>query len=163
VTDVSAKAAVRVIARYRPAIWLLGPIGAATMAGALAFMPYVLGYDSASSFIAEHRGGLSWAILSIIGCPPLLAIALALLIAPLRSGGVAIRDLGDALVFTGPWDLTVAKTSIQTVEIADMKPGLLVTIDGARRLIGVPFLDASPVELRRRILVAIGRQDPVTA
>jgi hypothetical protein len=157
--DVTVKSSVQVIARYRPVIWLLGPIGAIAMAAALAFMPYILGYDSASSFIAEHRGGLSWAIVSIIGCPPILAIALALLIAPLRSRGVAIRDLGDVLVFTGPWDLTIAKTSIQAVEIADMKPGLSVTINGAPRVIGVPFLDAAPAELRRRILVAIGRTD----
>jgi hypothetical protein len=150
-----------VIARYRPGVWLLGPLGFLAICAAFASAPFALGYEHIGDFIREERWGVAWVAVLIIGVPFLVAMALLLLISPLRSRGVAIRDLGDALVFTGPWDLTVAKTSIQDVEIADLKPGLSVTIDGAPRLIGVPFLDAPPVELRRRILVAIGQPNRI--
>ena len=157
-TGVTARLSQHVIARYRPVLWLLGPIAFVGIGAALAFTPYVLGYDSASTFIAEHRRGLSWAITAVIGCPIALGIALALLIAPFRSQGAAIRMAGDALIFTGPFDWSIPINRVQDIDAPEGK-GTLVILDtrGQSRTIGVLLYDASATELRRRILAELGR------
>ena len=148
----------RVIARYRPVFWLIGPLFFAGISALLAFTPYLMGYDSISSFVAEHRRGPSWAITSIVGCPGGLGIALALLIAPIRSKGVAIRLTGNNLVFTGPTDWSIRMDRVQDIDAPEGK-ALLIVLDTQRRsrTIGVLLYDASAAELRRRIFTALGR------
>ena len=141
-------------------VWLAGPVYVIGMAAALAFAPYLLGYDSVSAFVGEHRHGASWVLAASLGCPLLIGIAFMLAIAPLRSRGVAIRVVGEALVFTGPFNWSIAKDRVRRIEVREGESALIVMdTEGQSRTVGVPFLDASAVELRDRILRALGHLD----
>ncbi len=152
---------IEVISRYRRGAWLLGPVGFLAVCVVFAMLPYGLGYDHLGDFVRQNSHGVAWAIAMVCVIPCLFGVAVLLAIAPLRSKGVAIRAVGEIIVFTGPVDLTVAKSLIQDVLVIEGKASLNVVIDGASRWIGVPFLDASPVELRRRLLVAVGRSEQI--